>query len=174
MKKKWDPATEGEAYKLFLLLNQTADGLRKLRQRSLENCGITMEQAAALICVKRLGENATSAELSKWLFREPNTVTALVNGMEKKGLLRRTPSPENKKIKILSLTESGTEALRFATDADYLHSTILQLTPAKRRQLTETLEQLRDVTFLSLQLDLGDYIHFRDMPNDFLREQNEE
>lgn len=74
MKKKWDPATEGEAYKLFLLLNQTADGLRKLRQRSLENCGITMEQAAALICVKRLGENATSAELSKWLFREPNTV----------------------------------------------------------------------------------------------------
>lgn len=31
MKKKWDPATEGEAYKLFLLLNQTADGLRKLR-----------------------------------------------------------------------------------------------------------------------------------------------
>ena len=122
MKKKWDPSTEGEAYKLFLLLNQTADGLRKLRQRSLENCGITMEQAAALICVKRLGENATSAELSKWLFREPNTVTALVNGMEKKGLLRRTPSPENKKIKILSLTESGTEALRFATDADYLHS----------------------------------------------------
>lgn len=167
MRKRVDPIAEEEAYKLFLLINQTADGLRKLRQRSLETCGITMEQAAALICIKNLGGRATSSELSKWLFREPNTITALVNGMEKRGLLVRVPSEENKKIKYLQLTQRGEETLEESSNLEFLHSTILQLSPAKRKQFKTTLEMLREKTFATLLLDVNDYIHLRDVKIDF-------
>ena len=167
MRKRVDPSVAEDAYKLFLLLNQTADCLRKLRQRSLESCGVTMEQAAALICIKNMGEDATSAALSKWLFREPNTVTALVNGMEKRGFLVRVPSQENKKVKKLRLTQEGENALVASSDLGFLYDSLLQLSPQKRKQLKEILELLRGKTFSALHLNPDDYTHLRDFPIDF-------
>ncbi len=160
---------ETEAYKLFLLLNQTADGLRKLRQRNLDECGITMEQAAALICINILGEEATSSALSKWLFREINTVTALVNGLEKRGYLVRIPLETNKKIKRLQLTDSGREALEHASCTDFLYDSLLRLSPQKRKQLDGILEDLREKTFTALGLDVNEYILYRNAPDGFLR-----
>ena len=167
MAKKYSQLELEDAYKLFILLNQTSDALRKLRQRDLEVSEITMEQAATLICVKNLGKEATSSELSKWLFREPNTITSLVNGLEKRGLIRREVSQENKTIKKLILTEEGEKCLEQTSDLEFLYNSILKLTPKKQEQLKSILEVLKEHSFRSLGLDAADYTHFRDIPIKF-------
>lgn len=69
---------------LLGLLRQTHDAVLKIRQNELKKFGLTPEQSAALMNIKALGGDASIVELSRRLFRKPNSTTVLVTRLEKK------------------------------------------------------------------------------------------
>lgn len=146
-----------EVYRLLHLLRQTADAVHRSREYELKKYGISPEQAAALVCIHSLGNQATPAELSRWLFREPNSITILLNRMQKLGLIEKTPDAKRRNVIRLSLTEKGYEAYKHSVEFQALFPIIDVLPERKRQQLWSLLQTIRDRVFEELRLDASSY-----------------
>lgn len=159
MDKKSSPKDESivESYRVFQLLRYTADAIHRAREYELKKYNLTPEQAGALVCILSLGNNATQAELSRWLFRLPNSITILINRMERLGLVKKRPDKKRKNIIRLSLTKKGYEAYLHSIEFEAFHPIIEVLPDEKRRQLQSILEIIRKKTFESLRLDIKTY-----------------
>jgi DNA-binding MarR family transcriptional regulator len=146
-----------EYYRLSVLIKQTDNAITKARENELRKYGITPEQAAALICIRSLGNRATSAEISRWLFRDESSMLVLIRRMIKLGLIRKASVPNNKHLIRLSLTPKGLTAYQNAVEFVPLKNIFHSLTPKKQQQLWSLLETLRSGAFGELHLDTEIY-----------------
>jgi DNA-binding MarR family transcriptional regulator len=133
-----------EDYKLWVLLNQAADTTLRARQKELDRYGISSAEAALLFAVQAIGERATPAEITRWLLREPHTVTELLNRMEKGGLVKKSKDLERKNLVRVSITEKGRQAYEQSTKRKSIHKVISSLSQQERQQLRLYLEKLRN------------------------------
>ncbi len=85
-------------------------------------------------------EDAVSmGEMARGIGVDPSYVTALVDDLAERGLARREPSPEDRRVKIIVLTDAG-RALAHEIDA------VLSVPPAAFSALSRAeLRQLRDL-----------------------------
>lgn len=142
-----------EFYRLVVLLKQIDNTIQKHRENELRKLGITPEQAAALICIRSLGERATSAEISRWLFRDESSMLVLVRRMIGQGLIIKTADRNNKHLSKLELTIKGLNAYNGAIAFSSLVDIFSCLTRKKRQQLYSLLNILRTKSFDVLGLD---------------------
>lgn len=157
MKKNNPNAYESaiEGYKLFFLLRQTAEAIHKLRENELRKFDITPQQALALVCIYSLGNTATPAELSRWLYREPNSITILLNRMQKLGLIKKRADSKRKNVIRLSLTNKGYEAYKQSIEFQTFYTIINILPERKRKQLYSLLTTIREEVFNCLHLEIN-------------------
>jgi len=145
---------------LLALFRQTHDAILKVRQKELRASDITPEQMGALTAIRAIGPQATAAQLSKWLFRNPDSMTIMLRRLEKKGLIRKTPDAKRKNIIRLSLTRTGEKAFHKASQADVANSIFDRLSPRKKAQLRAILEKLRSRALYALDMDEDKYSGF--------------
>lgn len=135
-------------FNLWLLLVQTRDAMFKARAKELSPYGITSVEAGVLFSIQAIsqdtGNKITPAELSRWMFREHHTVSALLNRMEKKGLIKKTKDSHIKTQWRISVTEKGQEAYRQATKRKVIHTVMSTLSEKERQQLELSLKKIRD------------------------------
>jgi DNA-binding MarR family transcriptional regulator len=153
-----------ESYRLFHLLRQTSDAVHKTREVELKKYNLTPEQAGALVCIHSMGNKATPAELSRWLFRERNSVTILLNRMHKLGLINKKADDRRKNIIRLGLTDKGREAYQRAIEFQSFYPIIDALPERKRKQLWALLQIVRLKVFEDLNIDPGVYSSILDKP----------
>ena len=89
--------------------------LRRLRQTPVEG-GLTLPESSALARLER-GGPATASELAKLEQISPQSMGATLAGLERRGLVERTPDPDDGRRAVLSLTRAGRQARRSRTDA---------------------------------------------------------
>ena len=77
-------------FKLWVLLYQAKDATYKARSNELSPLGLSPMAATVLYIVQAIGERATPAEISRWMFREAHSVCGLLDRIKEKGLVRRT------------------------------------------------------------------------------------
>ena len=94
-------------YELWVLLHQACSPMARARDDELGPVGISRMQAAVLFIVRAITAPATPAEVSRWLFREPHTVSGLLNRMEKHGLVRKIKDLGRKNMIRIVITEKG-------------------------------------------------------------------
>lgn len=131
-------------YNLVMLLGLTINTIVKAIQQQVANSGLTAVEYELLILAKELGDDAIPAELSRLLLRKPPATTTLLNRMEKTGLVKRKAHPDNKKVKIVTMTKKGQEALKVAKQHDVLEDIIGEMSLRKFEQLWDLLEELKD------------------------------
>lgn len=68
--------------------------------------GVTGPQGGVLRSLRDEGP-ASSAQLSRSLFVTPSTMTGLIDRLEKKKLVVRTPKPGDRRVSIINLTPAG-------------------------------------------------------------------
>jgi DNA-binding MarR family transcriptional regulator len=96
------------------------------RQEVSDALGLSFARVRAL---RRLtGEPATGRELAARLGADPPYVTVIVDDLERRGLVERTPHPTDRRAKLIRLTDDGRRA---AQEADR----ILGEPPAALRSL---------------------------------------
>ena len=93
--------------------------------------------------VKAIGEEATPAEITRWLVREPHAVSMLLSQMERKGLVRKTKDLERKNMVRVTLTDKGEEALRQAQMSETISKVMSCFSPEEQDCLREYLLTLR-------------------------------
>jgi DNA-binding MarR family transcriptional regulator len=134
-------------YELWVLLRQTCDAMVIARDNELRRTsGISSIQAAVLFIVKAVTVPATPAEISRWLFRKPHTVSGLLNRMERRGLVRKVKDLERKNMIRIVLTEKGEQACQRSREKKVIPSILSCLSPKERDNLWKYADRLRSKT----------------------------
>lgn len=76
---------------------------------------LTTEQYALMRAVQR-EPGVRQVDVKDRIFAEPNTVTAMVNLLERRGILRRRPSPVDGRVRLLYLTAHGQAVMKRLSD----------------------------------------------------------
>ena len=140
-------------YSLWVLLHQTTDAALRARQKELDQFDISVIEVGVLVAIQTIGKEATPSEISRRIFREPHSVSALLNRMEKKGLVKRTQDLDRKNLVRVSITEKGRQAYDKSTGRKSIHNIISSLSEEERRQLRSCLEKLRIESFKGLVVE---------------------
>ena len=84
-------------------------------------------------------DGVSMGEMARSIGCDPSYITALVDDLDERGLARREPAPDDRRVKIIVLTDAG-RALASEIDA------VLSVPPAAFASLTQPeLRQLRDL-----------------------------
>lgn len=136
---------EQRVFELWAALIQAHDTMLRARQNELKDRNITMMQASVLFIAKSIDAPPTPAEISRWIFREPHTVSVLLTQMEKQGLVRKVKDLDRKNLVRIEITEKGEEAYRRSReDATVIGEIFSCLASEEAEQLQTYLECLRD------------------------------
>jgi DNA-binding MarR family transcriptional regulator len=118
--------------------------LRHLTHDTITPLGVTPGQARAIGVLRRHG-GMRPGELSNHLRIAPRSATEVVDALEERGLVRRTPDPADRRATLVALTENGEqlgEAVRAARAAEAA-SFFARLSDADRERLAGILRSLR-------------------------------
>ena len=130
-------------YELWVLLHQTSDIIARARDDELRGFGVSEVQAAVLFVVKNAQVPVTPAEISRWLFREPHTVSGLLNRMVKQGLIKKEKNLERKNLIRVTLTKKGEEAYQRSEEQRGIQKILSTLSQKERDNLRAHLGKLR-------------------------------
>ncbi len=133
----------------WLLLHQTYNLVVKAEDAVFAKVGLTTQHHAVLIAMKYIESPVTPSDIAHWLDRNTNTITTLVDRMEKDGLVKRARDLRDRRSVRLVMTEKGKEVLDQATVLGWqLVQDILQgLSEEELRALTRLLEAVRGKAF---------------------------
>ncbi|MFA5308173.1 MAG: MarR family transcriptional regulator [Dehalococcoidales bacterium] len=92
------------------------------------------------------GGEMTPSEIAESVFREKNSITAVINTMEKQGVVRREPSANDRRSVKIVITDKGwKEANRLSPIAQELSREALSsMDKDKIEELVETMRALRE------------------------------
>ena len=138
---------------VWQLMSRTTDAIRKVRDRELEQHGISARASAVLFTALRQGPEATPASVSQELILQPHTVSEQLMRLEKEGLLRRLNDTKRKNIVRIRVTQKGWELYR--KTAVRRSSAIIMgtLNAEERRVLWAFMARLRSAAARRLNVD---------------------
>jgi DNA-binding MarR family transcriptional regulator len=105
--------------------------------------GTSFARHKLLIMIAKQGP-MRSIDIAAALGQAPRTVTEGIDGLERDGLVRRDPDPDDRRAKRISLTEAGDAAVRASEPerARFIVDTLGVLTVAERDQLVALIGKL--------------------------------
>ena len=147
---KTSPNQADDGYDYDLLPGLIGYNLRRAQttvfldfSKSLQDCKITPGQFGVLVLIEaNSGLNQT--RLGNALGIDRSTVVAVIDRLEKRGLVMRTPAPADRRSYALRLSDQGAALLRRARGlvADHEQRIAQDLNPAEQQQLIALLSRL--------------------------------
>jgi DNA-binding MarR family transcriptional regulator len=140
---------------LIALLDQTNDIIYRAEELEMAKCNVSLAQVKVMyIIAKSSSEKGVSlADLSKLMLREPNSVTTLIQRMEKAGLVKKKRSKIENKIYV-TITDKGSDLLFNKLTQESMYAIVSSLTDSEIHNLRIYLNKLRERGRQVLGLDL--------------------
>ena len=136
---------------LFVILDQTRDTLIRAVELELRQSEINFAQARILYSLTQAKNGMTQGDLSKWHLRNLNTISTLINRMEKEGLVKKTKSKDDGRVHV-TLTQKGSEVWDEVSERA-IFLTFSVLSEKEKKQLKVLLKKLRTEARNILGLD---------------------
>ncbi len=105
------PREEVLALDVFIKLMRASESVADRIHRDVAESGLTVSQFGVLEALLHLGP-LCQKELGTKLLRSGGNITMVVRNLERRGLVRRVRSPENRRFVTVSLTEEGRRLIR--------------------------------------------------------------
>jgi len=134
--------TKDQKYNLWALLDLVRHAIMRVRQKELNKYNVSVTQGTVLLIIEALGDEATPNEISRWLFREPQSVSGLLSRMKKQGLLYKVRDLDKKNMMRVVLTEKGREAYYYSAREEAVRSIMSSLSEDECQQLASCLYTL--------------------------------
>jgi len=96
----------GESGYLAYLLRQASAANRLRMERALDDLGVTVPQFFVLTMLGAY-PGISGADVARLALLTPQTVSVIMNNLEKGGAIARTPHPVHGRIQTIALTEAG-------------------------------------------------------------------
>ena len=101
------------APRLWLVLSRCHRALSQIAERSIQDAGLGLTDFAALEALLHKGP-LTITEIQGKVLLASGSMTAAVDRLEEKGLIKRGPAPSDRRAKILHLTPEGRRVVKTA------------------------------------------------------------
>jgi len=140
----------------WVLMRQTWSVMERAAEGRLAKVGLTPEKVAVLWVCRDYTGLLTTAEIARFLSRQSQSVTGLLNRMEKEGLVTRAPKRKGRPFTEVKLTEKGEKACRVgvAVVKVLVAETAPTLSREERQRLHGYLESLRQQLVDSMHMEL--------------------
>jgi DNA-binding MarR family transcriptional regulator len=145
--KKNDPEIN-----LYILLDQTDSIVTHAVELELKQVQMNQPQVRVLTMLSRQDRPVTLDELANWTFKEFNSVSTLINRMEKKELVKKIKKEGELKTYV-TLTEKGSDLYHRQVTERSIHLVFEKLTPEEKKQFESILKKVNDTTRDLLGLD---------------------
>jgi MarR family transcriptional regulator, organic hydroperoxide resistance regulator len=146
-------STDDEDQDLWLLLTHARYAIFRAREKELQRYGVSPEQVGLLFVVQALGNKATPAALSRHIIRQPHTVSALVDRMAKRGLVKKVKDLDRKNLVRVVMTEKGQKTYELSTKRGPIHRILNTLSADERKVFKDLLERLLSKARKEIGLD---------------------
>ena len=126
-------------------LHTSARGWRQVVDRRLKHLGLSQASWMAIAIVAKAETPLPQTRLAALVGVEDPTMVATIDRLVKGGYALRTPSPTDRRVKLVSLTATGQDIYRtLKAESDALRADLLsRIDPQARRLATEVLEALQ-------------------------------
>jgi MarR family transcriptional regulator, organic hydroperoxide resistance regulator len=135
-------SADDEDQDLWFLLTHTRYAVFRAREKELQRYGVSPEQVSLLFVVQALGNKATPAALSRHILRQPHTVSALVDRMAKRGLVKKVKDLDRKNLVRVVITEKGKQTYELSTKRGPIHRIMGSLSEKEKKEFRSYLERL--------------------------------
>lgn len=146
--------TDADYFYIWTLIRNIAHLTGRIRNRELSHYGITIMQASVLYMVKALGDEATLGNISRWVFREPPTVSDIISRLEKYGLIKRVKQKRIGPV-LIKLTAAGERAFKKSILRESILRIMPQISDEDLEKLRPLLEDIRTHVMEDLGLSTG-------------------
>ena len=140
-----------------MLLTHARYAIYRSRERELQRYGVSPEQVGVLFILQALENKATPSEISRYIMRQPHTVSALIERMEAKGFVKRTHDLDKKNLVRVSMTDKGRKIYESSTKRGPIHRIMSILSSEERGQLRSLLEKINLQARKEIGLDRDKY-----------------
>jgi DNA-binding MarR family transcriptional regulator len=147
---KDDLASVDTVDEAWVLLNQAFDAAYRAASKKLQPIGVSPEQARLLVILGTSSYPPTCTEISRIVMRKPHTITALLNGMQRAGLIRRIKDERNQKLVRVVMTKKGREVRKQILQTHLSLELRSSMSRGEFYQLISALEKLRDTALKQL------------------------
>jgi MarR family transcriptional regulator, 2-MHQ and catechol-resistance regulon repressor len=132
-----------DAAHLWLVLARCHHALSHIAERSIKDTGLGLTDFAALEALLHKGPLSIT-EIQSKVPLALGSMTAAVDRLEERGLILRTPSPEDRRVKILKLSPKGRSVVKaaFTRHAADLETVMAVLDQREKRQLHDFLKRV--------------------------------
>lgn len=101
------PRVENGQTRMDTALVETVMISRMLTARALDKEGLTINDYRVMLTLRILGMQSSGAEIARFLFLNSSDITSCLKNLEARKLITRRRSDENRRIRIVELTQSG-------------------------------------------------------------------
>ena len=144
---------EDQDFVSWVFLARTRDAIFRNRVKELYKHNLSARQSTVLIALEALGTVVTPAELSKWVFREPHSISNFLKRMERDGYIRRVKDLARKNMIRIEMTDKGREAVHNARKMESVHKIMSSLSKEEHQQMRAILEKLWGKALENLGID---------------------
>jgi MarR family transcriptional regulator for hemolysin len=126
-------------------VHNTARGWRLLIDKQLKHLGIGQAGWMTIAMIAKSAEPMSQRALADLVGVEGPSMVSMLDRLEREGLVTRAPSPTDRRVKLVHLTEAGTALYKQVKDqANAVRGALLgDLDPAQLEAATALLELLR-------------------------------
>jgi DNA-binding MarR family transcriptional regulator len=148
--------TDDEDQDLWLLLTHARYAVFRAREKELQRYGVSPEQVSLLFVVQALGNKATPVAISRHIIRQPHTVSALVDRMVRRGLVKKVKDLDRKNLVRVVMTEKGKKTYELSTKRGPIHRIMRSLEVKERDNFRVSLEKILATARKEIGLDRDD------------------
>jgi len=139
----------------WILSHQVFNSLIKYEEQVFTASGLTPQQFMVFMAIKDRPEPVNQIDVGGWLDRNPNSITLIIDRMEKDGLVKRARDLKDRRSVHLTITPEGekiyTETRKFASQV--ITDTMSELSAKEIKAYIRVMEKLRDQTYLKRRLN---------------------
>jgi DNA-binding MarR family transcriptional regulator len=129
----------------WMLLHQTYNSLMKCEEIVFPTVGLTTQQHSILMAIKYLDAPATPTLIADWVDRNTNSITLIVDRMEKGGLVKRVRDIRDRRSLRIAMTPKGEKVLKqgITVGRKLIRDILGELSEEEIDTLTKSLEKVR-------------------------------
>jgi DNA-binding MarR family transcriptional regulator len=99
----------------WMLIHQTYNSISKCESKVYPTSGFTAQQHAILMAIKYADAPATPTQIANFVDRNVNSITLIVDRMQKKGLVKRVRDIGDRRSLRVAITRNGEKVLKQGT-----------------------------------------------------------
>lgn len=134
---------EQESLKLFIVFSRAFAAVLKEVEKDMRSYGLNPTEFAVLELIYHKGEQPIQKIGEKVLIAS-SSITYVVDKLEEKGYLRRTPSKNDRRITLANITEKGSSYMAqiFPKHSAFIHSLMDSLDKEEKDQMLHLLKKM--------------------------------